>query len=174
MKRSEGRILTTHVGSLPNTAPLDRTAGDYEARLRTQVKEVVARQRALGIDVVNEGEYTKGGNWLAYLDERFGGFEVRPGEDGGAVMWQGRDREEFAEFYRYANEKGTLFYQPAAPQATTQRRPVRVCTSPVTYRAQADFEARDRYAEAGGRLGRGVPDQHRAREHRALPQQPVL
>ena len=64
MKRSEGRILTTHVGSLPNAAPLDRTAGDYEPRLRAQVKEVVARQRALGIDIVNEGEYTKGGNWL--------------------------------------------------------------------------------------------------------------
>ena len=140
MKRSEGRILTTHVGSLPNTAPLDRTAGDYETRLRTQVKEVVARQRALGIDIVNEGEYTKGGNWLAYLDERFGGFEVRPGEDGGAVMWQGRDREEFAEFYRYANEKGTLFYQPAASQATTQHRPVWACTGPITYRAQAELK----------------------------------
>ena len=54
-------------------------------------------------------------------------------------MWQGRDREEFAEFYRYANEKGTLFYQPAAQQATTQRRPVWVCTGPITYRAQADL-----------------------------------
>ena len=140
MKRSESRILTTHVGSLPSTAPLGRTAGDDEARLRAQVTEVVARQRALGIDIINEGEYTKGGNWLAYLDERFGGFEDRPGEDGATVMWQGRDREEFAEFYRYANEKGTLFYQPAAQQATTQRRPVWVCTGPITYRAQADLK----------------------------------
>jgi 5-methyltetrahydropteroyltriglutamate--homocysteine methyltransferase len=140
MNRSEGRILSTHVGSLPNTAPIDRAVGDYEARLRVQVKEVVARQRAIGIDIVNEGEYTKGGNWLAYLDERFGGFTVQPDEDGAAVMWQGRDREEFAEFYRYANEKGTLFYQPAPPPPTPQRRPVWACTGPITYRAQADLK----------------------------------
>jgi 5-methyltetrahydropteroyltriglutamate--homocysteine methyltransferase len=140
MKRSTDHILTTHVGSLPNPAPLDRAASDYEARLRAQVKEVVSRQRTLGIDIANEGEYTKGGNWLAYLDERFGGFEVQPDVDGGMVMWQGRDREEFAEFYRYANEKGTLFYQPAASQATTQRRPVWVCTGPITYRAHADLK----------------------------------
>lgn len=140
MQRSEGRILTTHVGSLPALEVLDRTQPSYETDLRAAVKQVVAKQRALGIDIINEGEYTKGGNWLAYLDERFGGFEVRTGEDGAAIMWQGRDREEFAEFYRYANEKGTLFYVPVAPPATAVRRPVWVCTGAIAYRAQADLK----------------------------------
>ena len=31
-----------------------------------------------GIDIVNEGEYTKGGDWLSYVEYRFGGFEERP------------------------------------------------------------------------------------------------
>ena len=138
MRRSDGRILTTHVGSLPYIAPLDRTASDYEARLRAAVTDIVGKQRALGLDIVNEGEYTKGGNWLSYLDERFGGFEVRPGEDGGAVMRQGRDREEFAEFYRYASEKGTLFYLPGGQ--IPARRPVWACTAPITYRAHAELK----------------------------------
>jgi 5-methyltetrahydropteroyltriglutamate--homocysteine methyltransferase len=109
MKRSERRILTSHVGSLPSLVALNRGDAHYEAQLRAAVKDVVARQRAIGLDVVNEGEYTKGGNWLSYLDDRFGGFTVRPNEDGGVLLAQGRDREEFAAFYRYAGDKGTLF-----------------------------------------------------------------
>jgi 5-methyltetrahydropteroyltriglutamate--homocysteine methyltransferase len=140
MERSEHRILTTHVGSLPNIVPLDSASDDYEAQLRVAVTAVVAKQRALGIDVINEGEYSKGGNWLAYLDKRFGGFEVIPDEDGASVQQQGRDREEFAEFYRYAIEKGTLFYTPSAPQVAAPRRPVWVCTGPITYQAQAELK----------------------------------
>jgi 5-methyltetrahydropteroyltriglutamate--homocysteine methyltransferase len=139
MKRSDDRILTTHVGSLPGLAALDRGAADYDARLRAEVRDVLARQRAAGIDVLNEGEYTKGGNWLSYLDERFGGFEVDPGQDGTAVMWQGRDREEFAAFYRYAGEKGTLFYTPGSV-VPAGRRPVWACTGPITYRAHVELK----------------------------------
>jgi 5-methyltetrahydropteroyltriglutamate--homocysteine methyltransferase len=138
MRRSDDRILTTHVGSLPNLAPLDRGSGDEEARLKAAVTDVVAKQRALGLDVINEGEYTKGGNWLSYLDDRFGGFEVQPLGDGAAVMAGGRDREEFADFYRYAGERGTLFYMPGV--LTAARRPVWVCTGPITYRAQAALQ----------------------------------
>src|SRR5262249_14119322 len=114
LQRSDRRILTTHVGSLPNIDPFDRARENSEPQIKAAVKAVVAKQRSLGIDVINEGEYTKGGNWLSYLDRRFGGFEVIPGEDGGRVQQQGRDREEFADFYRYASEKGTLFYAPGA------------------------------------------------------------
>src|SRR5512140_3265940 len=65
VRRSAERILTTHVGSLP------RTEGDT-------VESVVRRQRSLGLDLINEGEYTKGGDWLSYVEDRFGGFEPRP------------------------------------------------------------------------------------------------
>ena len=74
---------------------------------------MVAKQREIGLDVINEGEYTKGGDWLSYIEERFGGFEQRPPKGGKPVLLQGKDREEFAEFYRYASERGTLFYGAA-------------------------------------------------------------
>jgi 5-methyltetrahydropteroyltriglutamate--homocysteine methyltransferase len=135
MRRSEHRILTTHVGSLPSITPLDRTAPDYPAKLEAAVAAVVAKQRAVGLDLINEGEYSKGGDWLSYLDDRFGGFEERPAPGGVPIIAQGKDREEFADFYRYAGEKGTLFYLPGGQIGT--RRPYWVCTGPVTYRAAA-------------------------------------
>ncbi len=36
----------------------------------------------IGLDIVNEGEYTKGGDWLSFADDRFGGFtdgQPKPG-----------------------------------------------------------------------------------------------
>ena len=68
VNRSIARILTTHVGSLPST--------QSDLSLSDAVAEVVARQRRVGIDVINEGEYTKGGDWLSFADERFAGFRV--------------------------------------------------------------------------------------------------
>jgi 5-methyltetrahydropteroyltriglutamate--homocysteine methyltransferase len=126
MKRSGDRILTTHVGSLP----LLEGGG---------VAEVVKKQRNLGLDLVNEGEYTKGGDWLSYVESRFGGFEPRPPAPGTVpLIAQGRDREAFADFYRYASEKGTLFYAPG--EQIKRLRPVWVCTGPLTYTGGAALE----------------------------------
>jgi 5-methyltetrahydropteroyltriglutamate--homocysteine methyltransferase len=137
VERSTSKILTTHVGSLPEPVPLDRTASDYSQQLRTQVAEVVRRQRETGLDIINEGEYTKGGDWLSYIDERLGGFEQRPPQDGKPVLLQGKDREEFADFYRYASERGTLFYSPVASGGQIRTaRPYWAATSPIVYRGQ--------------------------------------
>jgi 5-methyltetrahydropteroyltriglutamate--homocysteine methyltransferase len=112
------RILTTHVGSLPTLE---------------SVEAVVRRQRELGLDLINEGEYTKGGDWLSYVEERFGGFEARPAPPGERpLIAQGRDREAFADFYRYATERGTLFYTPG--EQIKRLRPLWHCTEPVSYR----------------------------------------
>lgn len=138
MKRSESKILTTHVGSLPELATIDRSAPNYEATLRAQVGAVITRQRELGIDVVNEGEYTKEGDWLSYVEGRFGGFEPRPPGGEKPLIAQGKDREMFADFYRYATERGTLFYSPG--EQIKQKRPVWVCTAPITYTGQAALE----------------------------------
>ena len=64
MQRSTTKILTTHVGSLPFLS-LDRGfgAGD-DSHLGEDVAAIVAHQRAIGVDVINEGEYAKGGDWL--------------------------------------------------------------------------------------------------------------
>ena len=67
MKRSESRILTTHTGSLPRSPalqkllrsrldPQDGEADDYIAGVEEGVADVVARQAAIGIDVINDGE----------------------------------------------------------------------------------------------------------------------
>lgn len=117
------RILTTHVGSLPAMDSVDA---------------VVRRQREIGLDLINEGELTKGGDWLSYMEARFGGFEPRPPAPGDKpLITQGRDRETFADFYRYATEKGTLFYAPG--EQIKRVRPVWFCTGPITYRGEASL-----------------------------------
>jgi 5-methyltetrahydropteroyltriglutamate--homocysteine methyltransferase len=139
MKRStSSEILTTHVGSLPRADGTDRAGGEDAAALRRAVADVVARQRELGIDVINEGEYTKGGDWLSYVDNRFDGFEPRPPAGGKPLILQGRDREEFADFYRYAAERGTLFYEPGGQ--IKHARPHWVATAPISYRGIAELQ----------------------------------
>jgi len=70
MKRSDRRILTSHVGSLPrpdalieiNRAKFVGEAYDasvFETRLAAAVEEVCSKQVEIGIDVINDGEYGK-------------------------------------------------------------------------------------------------------------------
>jgi 5-methyltetrahydropteroyltriglutamate--homocysteine methyltransferase len=73
MKRSEQRILTTHVGSLIRPKALldvgkDRDGAHRDAHAREltrSVADVVARQAKAGIDIVNDGEFCKSG-WANY------------------------------------------------------------------------------------------------------------
>jgi 5-methyltetrahydropteroyltriglutamate--homocysteine methyltransferase len=132
MRRSGTRqILTTHVGSLPRPDGTDRAGEEDDATLSKLVTEVVERQREIGIHIINEGEYTKGGDWLSYVDSRFDGFEARPPKGGKPLILQGKDREEFADFYKYATERGTLFYEPAGQ--IKQSRPHWVAVGPIKY-----------------------------------------
>ncbi|MBO0759206.1 MAG: cobalamin-independent methionine synthase II family protein [Bradyrhizobiaceae bacterium] len=138
MRRSTSRILTTHVGSLPFLRLGEGIAIGDESRLKEEVAAVVARQREVGIDLINEGEYAKGGDWLRYMQNRFGGFAEIEAPEGKPLIEQGKDREEFADFYQYANERGTLFYAPGAQ--ITKKRPVQICNGPITYTGQAALE----------------------------------
>jgi 5-methyltetrahydropteroyltriglutamate--homocysteine methyltransferase len=138
MRRGADRILTTHVGSLPYLEPAVDPAGDESEPLRRSVQSVVQKQRAIGIDIINEGEYTKGGDWLSFVETRFRGFEERPQPPGElSLIARGKDREEFADFYAYATQRGTLFYQPGEQIRT--RRPYWVCTGPVEYSGQEEL-----------------------------------
>jgi len=106
MKRSDERILTTHVGSLPRPKALTDLGGymkgppqdpaAYAAKLRESVAEIVKKQVAVGLDIVNEGEFGKE-SWANYIMKRISGFEIRPGELR-EVEWLGSDRVRFAEF----------------------------------------------------------------------------
>lgn len=138
MKRSSAnKILTTHVGSLPRPDGSDRPGKDEAVMLPQLVADVVERQRAVGLDIINEGEYTKGGDWLSYVDNRFAGFEARPPSGGKPLILQGKDRDEFADFYAYAGARGTLFYEPGGQ--IKQARPHWVATAPISYRGAADL-----------------------------------
>ncbi len=84
MERSEDRILTTHVGSLPRNPTLrdllirqERGEGIDEAELARQVeaavKAVVHRQLEAGIDIGNDGEQPRVG-FSTYVARRMRGF----------------------------------------------------------------------------------------------------
>jgi 5-methyltetrahydropteroyltriglutamate--homocysteine methyltransferase len=84
MKRSTGRILTTHTGSLPRAEDLIRMMFAKEegvpvdpsalgARIRAAVAEVVAKQAQAGIDVMNDGEMSKP-SYATYVKDRLHGF----------------------------------------------------------------------------------------------------
>jgi 5-methyltetrahydropteroyltriglutamate--homocysteine methyltransferase len=105
MRRSEDRILTTHVGSLIRPKELLElsSAGSqngeqrvrYETLLESAVEDVVRKQAAIGLDIINDGEYGKA-SWSNYILSRITGFEVRPDQKR-PVRWLGRDRERFAD-----------------------------------------------------------------------------
>ncbi len=125
------RIQTTHVGSLPGPPAFDPTASHSDEQLRASVQWVVDAQRAAGLDIINEGELTKGGDWLSFVDDRLGGFETRPAPAGTSMLAKGKDREEFADFYRFATERQTLFF--TGDKRIQAVRRYSTCTAPITY-----------------------------------------
>jgi 5-methyltetrahydropteroyltriglutamate--homocysteine methyltransferase len=123
VKRSERRILTTHVGSL--IRPPELVSGEpaeRAARLRAATAEVVARQAAAGIDIVSDGEYSKS-SWSNYVLQRLTGFEVRPHELR-PVRWLGRDIDRFRDVV--ARELPNVI----------GGRPTEACVGPISYTGQ--------------------------------------
>ena len=132
MKRSTNRILTTHVGSLPRPQdlmdmmqakqagkPVDDKA--YAKRLKAAVAEIVAKQAAIGIDIVDDGELGKP-SFVTYVNERLSGFE--PGGPKGSPWAGSREVQAFPEFYDWEAR------QAASPNASQTQM---ICTKPITY-----------------------------------------
>lgn len=84
MLRSTERFLTTHVGSLPREqdltlmmwaredgVPVDAAA--LSKRVTKAVRDVVAKQQELGVDIVNDGEMSKP-SYATYIKDRLSGF----------------------------------------------------------------------------------------------------
>src|SRR5262245_20042003 len=103
MKTRNDRIRTTHVGSLPRpqdllqlakAAPVDVNA--YEARLREAVQEIVRKQADCGLDVIDDGEFSKS-SFVSFINERIGGFE--PG-DVKLAPFALRDANYFPDYYK--------------------------------------------------------------------------
>jgi 5-methyltetrahydropteroyltriglutamate--homocysteine methyltransferase len=156
------RIQTSHAGSLPRPEDLvqlnlARSSGEdvdeaaYEQQLGRAVTDVVARQRKIGIDIVNDGEYGHSmgerydyGAWWSYVFPRLGGLELtdvallsapqarpKPGEVALASFDERRDWQQFAEAYD----------DPSSGAALPNRPPVTpVARGPITYIGQAAIQ----------------------------------
>jgi len=167
MKASTERILTTHAGSLSRPADLialgrTRAGGEkadeaaYGACLATSVAGVVRKQRELGIDIPDDGEFGKPvagsydyGAWWNYAFARMSGFSPasaahgRSRHSGSSVaevaltsFANRRDWQTFGEFYQDPESSGSLMGSAA-------RRPVArpACTGPIRYTGGAALAA---------------------------------
>jgi 5-methyltetrahydropteroyltriglutamate--homocysteine methyltransferase len=158
MKRSIEGILTTHSGSLSRPADLiamnrARAAGEskddaaYEKCLAAAVTDVVHKQRDVGIDIVDDGEFGKPmaaqtdyGAWWNYAFARMAGFsppesvpEQRSkkstvAEFSLSTFAERRDWQKFGEFYQDPESAAVL-----SGSAARRRRRRPVCTGPIKY-----------------------------------------
>src|SRR6266576_478364 len=85
MKRSRERILTTHTGSLPRPPQVvelmlheqnnpGAKAAELKAGVRRAVADVVARQVACGLDIINDGEQGRT-DYTTHVKDRLTGFD---------------------------------------------------------------------------------------------------
>ena len=140
---STPQVRTTHTGSLPRPVELFAAmtasakgvtidASAYEAALKRHVNDVVKKQVDAGIDVVNDGEYSKP-SFSMYIAERLAGFEGRVPPGGlpvptGPMGVDGRDANMFPDFYKQILEHN--------PFANVIRMPPRFCVGPIKYVGQ--------------------------------------
>jgi 5-methyltetrahydropteroyltriglutamate--homocysteine methyltransferase len=145
VKRSDDRILTTHVGSLPRppgmavTLYARETGGAHDraalARgIKDSVSDVVRRQLEIGIDIVNDGEHSKF-NFITYGRMRLGGLEPNPKPV--AMMGDSRDSRAFPATYSEMSAMNAA----RSPEVAGRRKMPTMSTvskGPITYVGQAD------------------------------------
>ena len=141
MRRSTDRILTTHVGALQRPAELSKAMAargqwspDVLDRLRASVTDVVRRQAAAGIDVVDDGEFGKT-MWSWYIRDRLDGIEDR--ELASREVVTGRDRAQFPGFYAWAEANASLFGYMEDSYFWSPNATEPVVTGPLRYRPEA-------------------------------------
>ena len=123
MKHSEGRIFTTHTGSLPRPDGLVKLLGAVsrgeavdqaalERLAEESTLEVIRRQAEAGVDVINSGEQSRT-SFSTYVTQRMSGF-------GGSWTRRGhKDQNEFPNIAR--------------PRVVQLMRDVPQCTGPLEY-----------------------------------------
>jgi 5-methyltetrahydropteroyltriglutamate--homocysteine methyltransferase len=120
-------IRTTHVGSLPRSAAVTEVVfaaergepvdpARFDATIAEAVEEVVARQVAVGVDVVSDGEMSKI-SYATYIKDRITGFA------GDSPRRAPADLEAFPSFLeRQAKGGGTPTYR--RPRCVGEVRPL--------------------------------------------------
>jgi len=127
MQRSTTRFLTTHTGSLPRPDDLIRMMYAKEegvpvepqalaARVKAAVAEVVQKEAAAGVDLINDGEMSKP-SYATYIKDRLNGF----GGTGNTFVYQ-----DLADFPRLEKR---VFGDPGR-----SRRKTPACNAPIGVR----------------------------------------
>lgn len=162
MKHSTDHILTSHAGSLPRTPELIaanearsfaddgftlQSTPEFEGLLSDAVTDLVARQKAIGIDVVGDGEYGKAmsspvdyGAWWTYSFQRTAGLELTPynpitaepirSEPGNVRLTSFADRRDWTRFAEaYQDPTSGIALGKNATDFPT-------CTAPLRYTGQ--------------------------------------
>jgi len=155
MKGLGERILTTHVGSLCRPAALlemvvDGVAGNpvdqdaFEALVASSVKDVVARQAEVGVDIPSDGEFSKP-DFASYITRRLGGIEERPTAPSDGLYYP-QLAEEFPGFMKqYSGMYRTMWLPPELPRekaeaAMNAPRSRTVVAQPIYYDGHAELK----------------------------------
>jgi len=143
MRRSTDRILTTHVGALQRPRELSKAlsargqwAPEVLEQLRAAVADVVRQQEAIGLDIVDDGEFGKT-MWSRYVLDRLDGIETRDRTAASEAVFKGRDRQQFPGFYAWADANAALFGYMEDAYFFSQLAGQSVVTGPVRYRPEA-------------------------------------
>jgi len=139
MKRSERRILTTHVGSLPRPRELLQPLharesggtvdlGELDRRIGETVSNVVRRQADIGIDVLNDGEHGRA-SFATYANTRIGGLE-REMHPPRHIARPTRDSSAFPAVYE---EMRRMFGARRALTGKPEDEVSLVCAGPIKY-----------------------------------------
>jgi 5-methyltetrahydropteroyltriglutamate--homocysteine methyltransferase len=128
MRRSETRILTTHTGSLPRSPELQKLlrsrldpeaaeAEEFHTGVEEGVADVVAKQVATGIDVINDGEQGRV-QYATYVKDRLTGFD-------GEQVLRARPRLDMLDFPEFAAQSGV---------SSSATIPWPACTGPIAWK----------------------------------------
>ncbi len=135
MRAGPDRILTTHVGSLPrDQAVVDLLArkeggaaydaGQFDSVMAAAVRDIVARQRASGVDLVSDGEQSKP-SYATYIKDRLTGFS------GHSKAMRGADLDEFPQFLARLMSRRSASIRLSRP----------CCTGPIALKDRAPLIA---------------------------------
>jgi len=142
MQRSNDRFLTTHTGSLPRPDDLVRTMYAKEegvpverealaVRVAQAVAEVMRKQAAAGVDVINDGEMSKP-SYATYVKDRLAGF----GGLGNTFVYQ--------DLVDFPNLAKRVFGDPGR-----SRRKTPACNAPIAVRDPGAAEEDVAHVKAG-------------------------
>lgn len=150
MRHSTDHILSSNAGTLPRPPRLQelfdagpQAESSYDEELPAAVSEIVRHQVDAGLDVVNDGEFSKRGGFQMYARQRLSGIEQLPrpaGEEPPHARMNERDARAFPSYY---GDRAGVYTGGGGFGANPF-----FCTGPIEYTGQARIAADIRHLKA--------------------------